>query len=296
MLAVSDASKPKAWPIDPLVSVEWLAEHRASVKILDGTWVLPSDAKKLAKGYIPGARLFDLDAVADQETNLKHMLPSAEVFSDAVGRMGIKSDDVVVCYDRHGVFSSPRLWWTFKMFGHERVYVLDGGLPAWIKAGHTVERAPAATTPDPVLYTSDAPLQKVVTQSFVKNAIGKTQTVDARPTGRFEGTSPEPRANLRSGHIPRSQSLPFGSLRTADGYFKPLAELKDRVHAANIDLTKPIITSCGSGITAAGLAFTFHRLGAQDISVYDGSWAEWGAGTSPVTNPAKPINSTGSQS
>jgi len=270
---------------DPLVDVDWVQHNLSALKPVDGTWVLPNDAQKLAKGALPSAVEFDLDKIADTSSRFSHILPSKEVFAKAVGDMGISETDTVLCYDRHGMFSAPRLWWTFKMFGHKSVYILDGGLPAWVKAGFSVEDAfskPNAA----ITYSPNMSLAKVTNLNAVKSSIGKIQTVDARPSGRYDGTSPEPRADLRSGHIPQSLSLPFGSLKTADGYFKPLDELAERTGASGIDLTAPIITSCGSGITAAGLAFTFHRLGARDVSVYDGSWAEWGSSRAPVTNPS----------
>jgi len=270
--------------VDPLVSVDWLAANlsRKDVKVLDGTWVMPGDETGLPGGYIPDAQFFDLDKIADKSSELKHMLPQASVFEVAVSSMGIENNDHVIVYDAHGVFSSPRLWWTFRMFGHDRVSVLDGGLPAWIKAAHDI-----IETPSPVKHKSQykarTALGKVSSQGDVlKSLSADTQTLDARPSGRFNGTSPEPRASLRSGHIPGGLSLPFGSLRTPDSYFKSLDELADLVSQSGVDLDRPIITTCGSGITAAGLAFTLHRLGATDVSVYDGSWAEWGASDMPL--------------
>ena len=270
--------------MDMLVTSDWLAKniHREDVKVLDGTWVLPADESNLESGYIPGAQIFDIDTIADQSSSMTHMLSSPEVFANAISAMGIKNTDHVICYDRHGLFSSPRIWWNFMTFGHEKVSVLDGGLPAWIKSGGAITEAPSALPVKSSFETSRA-LIRVTDQACVNRAIGKDiQIVDARPAGRFNGTSSEPRPGLRSGHIPGSCSLPFGSLKTTDGYFKPLSELAEIVGAAGIDLSKPIITSCGSGITAAGLAFTFHRMGAKDISLYDGSWAEWGASDAPI--------------
>ncbi|MDB2437534.1 sulfurtransferase [Hellea sp.] len=270
--------------MDLLVSTAWLSENanREDVKILDGTWVLPADEDTLARGYIPGAQVFDIDAIADTASSMKHMLPSAEDFAKAVSKMGIRNDDHVICYDRHGLFSSPRVWWTFMTFGHGKVSVLDGGLPSWIKGDHAVNPAPSGSRGKSNFKISSARIG-VRNKSEVISAIDNDiQIVDARPSGRFYGTSPEPRARLRSGRIPGSFSLPFGSLKTADGYFKPLNELADIVGASGIDLNKPSITSCGSGITAAGIAFVLHRLGAKDISLYDGSWAEWGASDAPL--------------
>ena len=270
--------------MDLLVTVDWLAENieREDVKVLDGTWVLPADEPSLAAGFIPGAQFFDIDEVADLSSPMKHMLPSKDVFSKAVSEMGIKNSDHIICYDRHGLFSSPRLWWTFMTFGHDKVSVLDGGLPAWTKAGHNTSKA-AASNNGLSSFQAGSPFVETKSQSCVIKAVDEgIQIVDARPSGRFYGTSPEPRAGLRSGRIPGSYSLPFGSLKSADGHFKPIAEIAEIVGSTGIDLTKPIITSCGSGITAAGLAFVFYRLGAKTISLYDGSWTEWGASNAPL--------------
>lgn len=270
--------------MDLLVDTDWLCENlgRENVKILDGTWALPDAVDELASGYIPGAQVFDIDAIADLSSSMKHMLPSPEAFSLAISKMGIGNNDHVICYDRHGLFSSPRVWWTFMTFGHSNVSVLDGGLPGWIESGHDVSFEPA-TSPDISDFKISSARICVRHKAEVISAIDKNiQIVDARPSGRFYGTSPEPRDGLRSGRIPGSYSLPFGSLKTPEGYFKPLNELADIVGASGIDLDKPIITSCGSGITAAGIAFVLHRLGAKDISLYDGSWAEWGASDAPL--------------
>jgi len=270
--------------MDLLVTTDWLAENirREDIKVLDGTWVLPAEASNLASGFIPNAQVFDIDAIADLSSPMKHMLSSSDVFAKAISKMGIKNSDHVICYDRHGLFSSPRVWWTFMTFGHDKASILDGGLPAWIKAGHQVTETHQQSYAGSNFKTA-SPLIRVTDKACVIRAINEDiQIVDARPAGRFYGTSPEPRVGLRSGRIPGSYSLPFGSLKTADGKFKPLVDLAEIVGAAGVDLTKPIITSCGSGITAAGIAFVLHRLGAEDVSLYDGSWAEWGASDAPL--------------
>ncbi len=270
--------------MDLLVSADWLANNieREDVKILDGTWVLPEDESKLSKGFIPGAKIFDIDDIADLSSPMKHMLPTAESFSNAMSKLGIYNADHIICYDRHGLFSSPRVWWTFMTFGHEKVSILNGGLPAWVNAGLNVVSSPSSGG-DISNFNLNAPLIHVTDKVCVLGALNEdVQIVDARPSGRFHGTSPEPRVGLRSGRIPGSLSLPFGELKTKDNFLRPQSELEKLVRDAGIDLTKPIITSCGSGITAAGLAFVFHQLGAKDISLYDGSWAEWGASDAPL--------------
>jgi len=270
--------------MDLLVTADWLADNigRKDIKVLDGTWVLPTDEDSLAQGYIPSAQIFDIDLIADLSSDMKHMLPSADNFAGAISKMGISNEDHVICYDRHGLFSSPRVWWTFMTFGHNKVSILDGGLPAWVKAGHASDEAVHKPVQNNQFKIA-APHIKAVDKSCVLSAIETDiQIVDARPAGRFLGTSPEPRPGLRSGRIPKSFSLPFGTLKTANGLFKPLGELADIVGQTGIDLAKPVITSCGSGITAAGIAFVLHRLGAKDISLYDGSWTEWGAGDAPI--------------
>ena len=267
-----------------LVSIKWLAENldAENVKILDCTWVMPGETAKLPDGNIPGTQYFDIDEIADTSSDMKHMLPSGDVFSKAVSDMNIKNSDHVICYDRHGVRSAPRVWWSFKTFGHKNVAVLDGGLPSWIKARKPIDTN--FTKPKGQSHFKiSAPLLKVANSECVLDALeSEIQVVDARPSGRFYGTSPEPRAGLRSGRIPGSFSLPFGALKRTDGTFLPMHKLAKLVGAAGIDLSKPIITSCGSGVTAAGIALTLHRLGADDITLYDGSWTEWGASDLPV--------------
>ena len=269
---------------DPLVSVDWLDANldRDDVKVLDGTWLMPGENADLPQGFIPGAQVFDVDEIATPHPTLKHMLPIRDTFVSAVSKMGIHEDDTVVIYDRHGVRTAPRVWWMFCAFGHQKISVLDGGLPAWAQAGHAVEERTDAPNKAST-YTVSKPRLGVITQDEILKNLGSQQIADARSAGRFYGTAPEPRAGLRSGHIPGSCSLPVGTLWTEDGYFKPLSEIAELVGASGIDLTKPIITTCGSGITAAGIAFNLHRLGAKDIRIYDGSWAEWGASDAPVS-------------
>ena len=257
-----------------LVDVDWLCANIDSVRPIDGTWSIPGASAKLPEGYIKRAVSFDLDTVAMPHASLKHMLPTSEQFEKAVSAMGVKATDHIVCYDRHGVFSAPRLWWTFKMFGHKKVSVLDGGLPAWIEAGQPLQHIQSRY--DKSEYKSTASLAKVTDKDGILNAINsEVQIVDARPEGRFNGTTAEPREGLRGGHMPSAINVSFSSLRTQTMHFKPIEDLIEAF--SEIDPERPIITSCGSGITAAGLAFTLARLGAEDVTLYDGSWMDYGS-------------------
>jgi len=269
--------------VDSLVSASWLNENldRPDIKVLDGTWVMPGNETRLPEGFIPGAQIFDIDRIA-APSSMAHMLPTASIFSENVSGMGISERDHVIVYDRHGLFSSPRVWWTFKMFGHENISILNGGLPAWINEGFSVSSGPAKSKTRSK-YKPKPPSSKVTTLFDILSAQGaNSQIIDARSRGRFEGTEPEPRKGLRSGRIPGSLSCPFPSIKTPDGFLKSDKELGLLFEASGVDMNAPVITTCGSGITAAGLAFALDRLGAANVSVYDGSWTEWGASDAPV--------------
>lgn len=265
-----------------LVDIKWLTAHLGdpNIRPVDCTWVMPGGADSLPTGFIPGAVSFDIDRVASPHPTLKHMLPSAEIFAKAVSEMGLSPSDHIICYDRQGMFSAPRLWWTFRMFGHDNISILDGGLPAWIKSGGVIQDE--ETVYKTTTYTVKDPHSNVISfEEFCANS--NAQIIDARPSARFNGSSPEPRVGLRSGHVPNSFSLPFSQMLTPDGRFKDLKYIKLLIQTAGIDLDKPIITTCGSGITAAGLAFLMESCGAKNVSLYDGSWAEYGASKAPVT-------------
>jgi len=267
-----------------LVDTNWLQANikRQHVRVLDATWCLPKDENERPRGVIPGAQFFDIDRIASPHPFLKHMLPSAEHFLDANLEMGINDQDWVVCYDRLGVFSAPRVWWTYRMFGHANVFVLNGGLPEWLKMGGNVEPTYRTDNSRKTSYKPQPALTGVIGFDEIVSILDMNpQIVDARPSGRFYGTDPEPRAGLRSGRIPGSLSLPYGTL-IRDGHYKSSNEIAELVGRSGVDLSKPIITTCGSGITAAGLAFVFHGLGAEDVRVYDGSWAEYGASDAPI--------------
>ena len=242
---------------------------------------MPGETADLSQGYIPSAQVFDIDVIADLSSPMKHMLPSAVVFEAAVSKMGIIPSDTVIVYDRHGIRAAPRLWWTFRMFGHEHVAILDGGLPGWIAAGHKTSPTPSSAKPS--RYDASPSLSSVTSKADILSLLDHNpQILDARPAGRFNGTTPEPRAGLRSGHIPGSQSWPLSELINS-GHLRPVEEIRTQIEALDIDMSKPIITTCGSGITAAGLAFALHLLDAENVSVYDGSWTEWGASDAPIS-------------
>lgn len=270
--------------MDLLVSSDWLAENigHSDLKVLDGTWAMPNETYPLQGIYIPKAQFFDIDLIADLNSPMKHMLPSAATFAAAMANMGIKPSDHIVIYDRHGFRAAPRLWWTFQMFGHKTVSILDGGLPAWIQADHKTFTAPHQPQAVSKYDIGEAASGVITKEEILALLPDAPQIVDARSAGRFYGTEPEPRSGLRSGRIPGSVNLPFASIRTANLRLKDNTDLSSLVDQTGIDLSKPIITTCGSGITAAALAFVFHRLGAADVRVYDGSWTEWGASDLPI--------------
>jgi thiosulfate/3-mercaptopyruvate sulfurtransferase len=268
-------------PLPTIVSTEWLAKHlgEPDLRVLDGTWHMPQlkrDAQaEFVAAHIPGAVFFDIDRIADRATPLPHMLPSADEFAEAVGALGIGSDDRIVVYDVRGVVSAARVWWTFRAFGHERVAVLDGGLRAWIAEG----RPTAAGEASPTRRQFRARLRPELVRDFdfMRRNVGSRvdQVVDARSRGRFEGTEPEPRAGLRGGHIPGSVNVPYETLYRPDGTLLPLEALRAAFDQGGVDLGKPITTTCGSGITASVLALALHLIGRPDVAVYDGSWTEW---------------------
>ena len=266
-----------------LVTTDWLAAHLGDpdLRVVDGSWHMPQakrdPAKEFVEAHLPGAVFFDIDRIADTSSPLPHMLPSPEVFANAVGALGIGDGDRVVVYDSRNVVSAARVWWTFRVFGHDAVAVLDGGLPKWRAEGRPVSAG--AATPTARRFT--ARFRPELVRDFAQmdaNVTGKReQVVDARSRGRFAGTEPEPRAGLRGGHIPGSLNLPYDELYATDGSLRPPTALREAFVAAGVDLARPVVTTCGSGITASVLALALHRVGRADVAVYDGSWTEWGS-------------------
>ncbi len=265
-----------------LVSTAWLADHLRDpdLRILDGSWFLPAmqrDAKAgYAEAHIPGARFFDIDEISDQRSALPHMAPPPEKFISRMRAMGVGDGHQVVVYDQHGIFSAPRVWWTFRLMGKTDVAVLDGGLPKWIAEGRPTEDMPPITRDRHMTVQRQAGLVKDVTQVAHAAKLGDHEIIDARPAGRFAGRDPEPRPGLRMGHIPGSKSVPWSELLNPDATMKSPEALREVFARAGVDLSKPAICTCGSGVSAAMLALALERIGHRDHAVYDGAWAEWG--------------------
>ena len=265
-----------------LVSTDWLARHLRDpdLRVLDASWYLPAqnrDAKaEYAAAHIPGARFFDIDEISDQRSDLPHMAPPSEKFISRMRAMGVGDGHQVVVYDGAGIFSAARVWWTFRLMGKLDVAVLDGGFPKWQAEGREIEDMPPIIRDRHMTVSRQNQLVKDVTQVAHAAKLGEAEILDARSAARFRGEAPEPRAGLRSGHIPGSKNIPFAEVLNPDGTMKEPAALKAVFQAAGVDLTKPAITSCGSGVTAAILSLALERIGHRNHALYDGSWAEWG--------------------
>lgn len=270
-------------PADPLVSPHWLAARLGApdVHVVDATWRMPADPRDARADYaarrIPGAVFFDIDEIADLSSPLPHMLPSAAKFAARVGKLGLGDGCRVVIYDGDGLFSAARAWWMFRAMGHEDVVVLDGGLPGWEAEDLPLETdIPVARTPRH--FTARIRADLIADLETVRRAAadGDRAILDARPAARFAGEAPEPRPGLACGHMPGARSMPFGATLTEKGAMRSKEDLAALLPEA-ADLKRPIITTCGSGVTAAILNLALARLGRWDAALYDGSWAEWGA-------------------
>ena len=265
-----------------LVSTDWLAAHLKDpdLRVIDASWYLPDmarDAKAEYKAaHIPGARFFDIDEITDSRSNLPHMAPPPEKFVARMRAMGIGDGHQVVVYDGAGLFSAARVWWTFRLMGKMDVAVLDGGFPKWQAEGREVEDMPPVLRDRHMTVSRQHALVKDVTQVAHAAKLGEAEIIDARSAARFKGEAPEPRPGLRSGHIPGAKNVPFATLLNPDGTMKPVDALRATFEAAGVNLSKPAITSCGSGVTAAVLSLALERMGHKNHALYDGSWAEWG--------------------
>lgn len=273
-----------------LVTAQWLEQHinDENLAVVDvrmspvGLVPKKDMLAEFERGHIPGAVYFDIDDVADKNTSLPHMLPTAEEFSAVVGKLGISEQHTLVFYDEGNQFSAPRGWWTFRNFGAQNVYVLDQGLNGWVARGNALETG--AADPQPTTFNARFNADAVVNMQQVEQAMqDKVQILDARAAPRFHAQAPEPRPGLHRGHIPGSINIPYGDL-LEDGRFKSLAALKKTFLEKGVDITAPTIVSCGSGVTAAVLALGLQSLDAHQVKLYDGAWSEWGllSGNQPI--------------
>ncbi len=264
-----------------LVSTEWLAKHldAPDVKVVDGSWHLPDAGRdpkaEFRDAHIPGAVFFDIDEISDSKSPLPHMAPSAEKFAARVRKLGLGDGNRIVVYDTAGLFSAARVWWLFRLMGHEDVAVLDGGLPKWKAEGRALDDLPKAPRERHFTPRRDTTLIRDVTEVARAVKLGDEQIVDARGASRFAGEAPEPRDGLRAGHIPGARNVPYSAMLDA-GVMKQPDAIRRVFEEAGVDLDRSIVTSCGSGVTAAILGLALHRIGHRDWAIYDGSWSEWG--------------------
>ena len=276
-----------------LISAEWLITHLTddNLIIFDATFVLPTMARDAAaefeQTHIPGAQFFDINAIADTSSDLPHMVPTAEEFSHMMQEFGLSNDHKVVIYDNSPFLSAARAWWLLRLFGKADVFVLNGGLPSYVKAGGPVAHGTAQPRETGDFTAAPALAQLILFDELRRHieAGDEVQIIDARPAPRFHGTADEPRPGLRSGHMPGAINVPITDLLNKQtGTLKELSELRGEFERAGLNFSKPAITSCGSGVTAAGLTLALAECGKEDIALYDGSWAEWGASDAPIAS------------
>jgi thiosulfate/3-mercaptopyruvate sulfurtransferase len=263
------------------VSTDWLDAHLGDpdLRVIDASWHLPTTARKgdaeFREGHIPGAVFFNIDEIADKTSGLPHMLPTPQAFAKAMGELGLGDGMRFVIYDSLGLFAAARVWWTLRAYGAKDVHILAGGLPKWTHEGRVLETGEA--NPKPAVFTPRLADDATADLAEVKAALasGSTQVVDARPADRFEGRTPEPRPGLKSGHMPGALNLPYGEL-LEHGQLKPKEKLAAIFAAHGVDLARPVITTCGSGVSAAIVLLAAEEAGGRIAGLYDGSWAEWG--------------------
>ncbi|GAW34417.1 3-mercaptopyruvate sulfurtransferase [Roseovarius sp. A-2] len=266
-----------------LVSTDWLAAHMKDpdLRILDGTMFMAAEGRdgraEYEAGHIPGARFFDIDEISDARSDLPHMAPPVEKFMSKLRAMGVGDGHQVVVYDAKGLFSAARVWWLFRLMGQENIAVLDGGFPKWQAEERAIEDMPPVIRDRHMMVRRQNHMIKDVTQVSAAAKLGDYEILDARAATRYRGEAPEPRAGLRSGHIPGSKNVPYTSLLNEDMTMKDPDDLRAILAAAGVDMTKPVITTCGSGVTAAVINLALERIGKTDHALYDGSWTEWGA-------------------
>jgi thiosulfate/3-mercaptopyruvate sulfurtransferase len=270
-------------PQQPLASTSWLAENlgKPGVVVFDATKYLPNEPKdglvEFRRAHIPGARYFDIDAIADADTELPHMVPAPGRFANLIGALGVGNDSFVVFYDQKGLASAARGWWMMGLFGHDAAAVLDGGLPKWMAEGRATEAGDPAPAPAKTFVPAYRPARlRGVGDLLINLKTGAELVLDARAAARFRGEAPELRAGVRSGHIPGSRNLPYTELLAPDQTLLPPEALRARLAAAGVDGTRPVVTSCGSGVTATILTLAMQLAGLPEGAVYDGSWTEWG--------------------
>ena len=265
-----------------LVSTEWLKANQQdpNIRILDASWHMPSDGRdasnEFVNGHILNARFFDIDDISDHRSTLPHMVPPVEKFMSRVRALGVGDGHQIIVYDTKGLFSAARVWWLFRLMGHTSVAVLDGGLPKWIADGNPLSTTAPVIRDRHMTVKQQLQMVRNVTQVAHAAKLNDHEIIDARSGTRFIGEAPEPRTDLRSGHIPNSKNLPFTKVLNTDHTMKTVPELTKVFKNAGIDLNKPAITTCGSGITAAVLSLALQRVGKTDHALYDGSWTEWG--------------------
>lgn len=265
-----------------IVTADWVEKQLGApeFRVVDASWYLPAQGRngalEYSEGHVPGAIFFDQDAIADHSTGLPHTIPSPEQFAEAVGKLGISDTDTIVVYDGPGFFTAPRVWWLFRIMGAEKVFVMEGGIDGWKKEGRPLQID--LPEPAPATFVPQFAAERVTFIEGMRGIVadGGIQIADARSAGRFAGIDPEPRAGVRGGHMPGARNIPVTSL-SENGHLKDLDALRAVFSEAGIDLSKPVVTSCGSGITAAAITFALHSLGHDENTLFDGSWTEWGS-------------------